>query len=120
MNSKASAPSRTTCRSCGQFGVLEGVNEEVHIVGVVLDQQDFRQFVCHNLVESPSSDGEIKRCAFFRLALRPDATAVAVNDALHDGQAHARAFKLLRAVQPLENTETVCARIPSRSPRRCL
>ncbi len=39
------------------------------------------------------------------LRLRPDAPAVALDDALHDRQADAGAFIFLRAVQPLEDAE---------------
>src|SRR5262245_38986872 len=40
-----------------------------------------------------------------RLRLRPDAAAVAHDDAVRDGQAHARALELARTVQPLEHAE---------------
>ena len=48
---------------------------------------------------------EIKRRALFRFALRPDSTPVAADDALHNGQADARAFKLVLRVQTLENSK---------------
>src|SRR3989442_753915 len=48
---------------------------------------------------------EIKGRALGHLALGPHSTAVPVNDALHYGKPHSRAFKFLRRVQPLEDPE---------------
>ena len=43
--------------------------------------------------------------ALARLRLGPDAAAVAVDDPLHDRQAHPRALVILGPVQPLEHAE---------------
>src|SRR5579862_5648115 len=50
----------------------------------------------------PTSQSEVEAGAALDLALTPDASSVAGDDALHRGQANARAFKLRGAVQPLE------------------
>ena len=50
-------------------------------------------------------DGEIKRRPFIEFGLRPDPSAVPLDDALDQGQAHAGSFKLIIAVQPLEDAE---------------
>src|SRR5438477_565822 len=52
-----------------------------------------------------SIKSKVKCRAFVYFSLGPDAPAVAVDDALHDGQADARAFVILGAVQPLEDAE---------------
>jgi hypothetical protein len=48
---------------------------------------------------------EIKRCAVVDGAFCPDAPTVAVNDALHGGQANARAGKLAHGMETLESAE---------------
>ncbi|SDY81113.1 hypothetical protein SAMN05421755_10514 [Nitrosomonas sp. Nm33] len=48
---------------------------------------------------------KIKNGPFSRFALGPYFTSMFVNDALHNGQAHACAFKLSFGVQPLKNAE---------------
>src|SRR5947207_12459727 len=49
--------------------------------------------------------GEIKRGAFIEFAFRPNLAAVPMDDALDEGQAHARAFEFFLVVQPLKNAE---------------
>src|SRR5581483_8104644 len=49
--------------------------------------------------------GEIEDRALIDLRLGPDAPAVTRDDALDDGQAHAGAFELLIAVEPLKDPE---------------
>src|SRR5260370_28255921 len=48
---------------------------------------------------------EEKSRALVEFRLGPDAAAVLVNNALADGQPHARTFKVLRPVHALENAE---------------
>src|SRR6185436_13423725 len=50
-------------------------------------------------------EGEREGCAFARLALRPHAPAMFFDGAAHDREAHASAFELGLAVQPLEHLE---------------
>ena len=50
-------------------------------------------------------EGKEKGRALLDRGLGPDAPAVAVDDALHDGQPHTGALVLLGAVQPLEDAE---------------
>src|SRR5687767_15743331 len=52
-----------------------------------------------------SLEREVKRGASVDGRVGPDAPAVAVDDALYDGQAHAGALIVLGAVQPLEDAE---------------
>src|SRR3954447_22773182 len=49
------------------------------------------------------AEGEIEGGAFLAFAFRPDVAAMALDDALDDGEANAGAGKLLRGMQPLEN-----------------
>lgn len=55
---------------------------------------------------------KVKRGPPSRLALGPDAAAVAVDDALDDGQANAMAFELLLGVQALEGAEELAGSFP--------
>src|ERR1043166_7441722 len=48
---------------------------------------------------------ETKCCAAIDCPLGPDSSSVAMNDPLHGGQAHARAFELVRGVKPLKCAE---------------
>src|ERR1700693_5308754 len=48
---------------------------------------------------------ELKARAGIERALRPNATAMARYDAMHDRQSHAGTREILRSVQPLENPE---------------
>src|SRR6266436_6105253 len=48
---------------------------------------------------------DINRCAFVDLRFGPDASTVALHDALCDGQADAGAFELLGAVETLKGSE---------------
>ena len=50
---------------------------------------------------------EIKGSSFVHFGFSPDAAAVALDDALNDGEADAGAFKLLDGVQPLKNTKEI-------------
>src|SRR6185312_10059670 len=52
-----------------------------------------------------SRKSEVERCAPIRLALRPDAAAVTLDDAPRDRQANARTFEILRGVKALEDAE---------------
>ena len=49
--------------------------------------------------------GEIKSGAAVQFAFAPSFSAMAGDDAADVGQADARAFKIFRAMQPLENAE---------------
>ena len=51
------------------------------------------------------SEGEEKRRALIEFCLRPYPASVLVNNALHRGQANARAFELFGAMQALEDPE---------------
>lgn len=53
----------------------------------------------------PLAQREEKRGALAALALGPDTTAVAMNDALNDGEADTGSGKVIRRVQPLENSK---------------
>lgn len=48
---------------------------------------------------------EVERGAGVDRALRPDLSAVALDDSLDDGQTHTGAFELVVVVQPLERIE---------------
>src|SRR5574337_324258 len=56
-------------------------------------------------VISVFSKRKVESCAFVQGGLRPDAPAVAVDDALHGRQAYAGAGKLVHRVQALERAE---------------
>src|SRR5256886_13769008 len=56
--------------------------------------------------------GEVERRALVRLPFRPDPPAVAVDDALGEGEPHARPLELLYVVQPLEHTEQLVLAAP--------
>src|SRR5450756_1084962 len=49
--------------------------------------------------------GEMKYRAMVHFGLGPYPAAVTADDALHDGQANPRAFKILRPVEPLEHAK---------------
>ncbi len=51
------------------------------------------------------AEGEIEGCTLVQFSLCPHSASMLLNDALHRGQADARTFELLRAVQPLEDSE---------------
>src|SRR4030067_3062358 len=53
----------------------------------------------------PLRQGEVEGGSPVDLAFHPDASTVAMDDALNDGQPDAGAFVLIRAVQPLEDSE---------------
>jgi len=59
---------------------------------------------------SSARQGEIKGSSFVHFGFSPDAAAVALDDALNDGEADAGAFKLLDGVQPLKNTKEIFSR----------
>src|SRR5262245_45806169 len=52
-----------------------------------------------------ASQCKVKRRALVHCGLGPDAPTVAVDDALHNSEAHACALILLGAVQPLKDAE---------------
>src|SRR5438093_1586472 len=54
---------------------------------------------------APSLEGEVEGGALIGLGVGPDASAVALDDALHDGQADSGPLVLLGPVQPLEDAE---------------
>ncbi len=54
-------------------------------------------------------ESKIESGAFADLALGPDATAMALDDALDNGQTHAGAFVALAAVQALKRAEQIAA-----------
>ena len=58
-----------------------------------------------SLVGLAAGQGEIKTGPAVDLAFGPDAAAVTLDDALHQGQPHPGAFKFLIAVQPLKHPE---------------
>src|SRR6266403_4010087 len=68
---------------------------------------DWSNFYRRHVIPAQASvgQGEIKRGSFVHLSLRPDATAVTLNDALNDGQADAGAFEVLHSMQPLKDAE---------------
>ena len=84
--------------------LLEGVQRQLHVVGVVLDEQDFDRIVRHQCGLA-RSESEVERRALVGLGVGPDAAAVAVDDPLHDGEADAGALIVLGPVQPLEDAE---------------
>ena len=49
--------------------------------------------------------GEIKGCPFIYFGFRPDASAVALDDTLHNGQADTRALEFVSAMESLKDTE---------------
>lgn len=49
--------------------------------------------------------GEVKCCAFIDFSVRPHPSAMAADDARHGGEADARAFELLIAMQTLKGLE---------------
>jgi len=58
-----------------------------------------------SIMSSVSAERKVKRRALVDCRLSPDASTVAVDDTLHNGQAHARAFVLLGAVQSLKHVK---------------
>src|SRR5690606_14198874 len=60
---------------------------------------------CRLLLLRPLGQREIERRSASGLGLRPDASAVPLDDLLDDGETHAHAFELARLVQSLEYTE---------------
>src|SRR2546430_5989812 len=63
-------------------------------------------FPSTSLSRSRRGKGEVERRALVRLPFRPDPPAVAVDDALGEGEPHARPLELLYVVQPLEHTRS--------------
>jgi hypothetical protein len=72
---------------------------------IVLDQQDVHGFRIGSWSRSPFLKGKVESRALVGFAFGPDASAVATNHTLNQGQPHAGSFKLLGTVQTLEHTE---------------
>src|ERR1043166_166543 len=61
--------------------------------------------ISSSLMKFSFTQGEIKRGAVVHLRFGPNPAAVSMHDAVHNGQSHTGALKLVGGVQPLENAE---------------
>src|SRR5438046_434319 len=102
MKSSASAPSATTCSRPGSPACANACLKSS--ASSALSSTNRISAVSSGM-SSSLSEGEEKRRALFRLGLGPDAATVPVDDALHDGQADARALKFVGPMQPLKHSE---------------
>src|SRR4029079_17016564 len=103
MNSRASAPSRTTCTWLARWCVLKACSASFTSLGlsstsrISTGDSGIRRF--------ETRESEEERRPFVRLCVRPDAPSMTMNDPLHDCKPNARPFIFLGPVQPLENAE---------------
>src|SRR5262245_10397236 len=102
MNSSASAPSRTTCTRLARWCALKAC--KASFTSLELSSTSRISTCCCAIARFPLQ-GEIERRPLVPLGFGPDASAVAVHDALGDGQADARPLELLRVMKPLEDFE---------------
>src|SRR5579872_5744526 len=102
MNSSASAPSRTTCTLLARLCFLNACSASSSSFGL---SSTSRISTPLSVIGRSLFEGEGKRRAPVGLGFAPHPAAVAADDPLHDGQAHARAVEVGRAVQPLEDAE---------------
>src|SRR2546425_4189308 len=89
----------------GEVAAGELANRQLRVVGAVFDQQDFDFVFSIHLFSVLFWQGEIKCRAFIESGFRPDASPVPVDDALYQRQAHPGSFKLIVAVQSLEDAK---------------
>src|SRR5665213_514831 len=104
MYCNASAPSGRTCRRAASPAFLKVWMKKSTSSGLSSTSK-ISTVSSGAFILIRSFESEIKRRALFRLALSPYTTAVTVDDALHNRQADACAFKFFRRMQPLENAE---------------
>src|ERR1700674_866074 len=100
-NSSASTPSRATWTLFARLAVLKACSVSLTSLGL---SSTSRMSVCSSIMRRPLH-GEVERCPSIDRRLGPNAPAVALDDALHDRQADAGAFEILRAMQPLKHAE---------------
>ena len=92
----------------GQMLTLEGVQGQLGVGGIVLDQEDLDRLLVTFAVSGIGVfpfQGEIEGGALIDLGFGPDAAAVAVQDALHQGQADAGALVIFHRMQALEDAK---------------
>src|SRR5262245_60484119 len=103
MNSSASAPSRTTWIWLARLFFLKACKASLTSLGLSSTKRISTPLGC---IGSPSFfQSEVKRSPLARLRFGPDPPPMAVDDALDDRQAHARALIVLGAVEALEDAE---------------
>src|SRR5581483_8570192 len=100
-NSMASTPSRATWIVLARLAILKACSVSLMSLGL----SSTSRMSVRSLGMSGSPHCEIERGAAIDSSFDPDSPAVAGDDALHDRQADAGAFKILRAMQPLEHPE---------------
>src|SRR3990172_1179547 len=102
MNSSASAPSRTTSIRLAMLFFFRAWSASLTSLGL---SSTSRISMGLSVIVFFSFDRKIEHRAFVHFSLHPYAPAVALDDALYDGQTHARALVLFRAVKSLEHAE---------------
>src|SRR5713226_4607436 len=101
MNSSASAPSRTTWI---RFETLF-FRSERRVNSASFGLSSTKRISTGFPVMGSPPQREIERRTFVDFRFCPGATAMPMNDALHDCEADSRSFVLLSAVEPLEYAE---------------
>src|SRR4029077_2984931 len=100
-NSSASTPSRAICTVLARLALLNACRVSLTSLGL----SSTNRITARSLPMNRNLRCEVKCRALVDRRFGPDAAAVALNDALDDGEADASAFKIFRSVQPLKNFE---------------
>src|SRR3984893_598528 len=100
-NSSASTPSRATWIEFARLAVLKAFMESFTSLGLSSTSRISARWS----VMIWNSRREVECRALINRRFGPDSPAVAMDDALHDREADAGAFEILRAMQPLEHAE---------------
>ena len=97
----------------GQLMLPQRNQRQLHVVRVVLDQQEFHFVVVHIAIcfcsvlrrLSQTGDRKIECCALIHRRFGPDMPAMLADDAVHRGQPDAGALELLGPMEALEHAK---------------